>query len=172
MLKLHNPSVRAFSATGVFAIAGILGFLYAPSTHFVWPDALFYAIILINTFFSIRFFTRITPPSRAQNLIDAALVVSYLALAFSLGHEWAFIFFALVVFIMAPIKYVLMLGVVPMESLLKKKLLIDLAGTVMCAAALIGAVLLDYPLTSAWAMAIIFTLANIYLLAIRPMYRL
>jgi hypothetical protein len=100
------------------------------------------------------------------------LVVVYFALGLSIGREWAFPFFALCVFVAAPIKYTLMLGHVPHPEFLKKKLLIDLSGTALCALALLGAVLLDYPLTSAWALAIIYSLANVYLLFIRPMYRL
>lgn len=153
-----------------FGLAGIAGFLFAPATHFVWPDLLFYIVIVINTFYSVRLFARVAPQSRWQTRVDAVLACAYLALAFSLGHEWAFIFFALVIFIAAPLKYTLMIGHVPHSHLLRKKLVIDLLGTALCAAALVGAIFLNYPLTSAWALAILFTLANIYLLAIKPMY--
>jgi hypothetical protein len=76
------------------------------------------------------------------------------------------------VFVAAPIKYVLMLDHVPHHGFLKRKLLIDLSGTALCALALLGAVLLGYPLVSAWALAIVYTIANIYHLVINPMYRL
>ncbi len=170
---MSNPTTRAWVVSIFFTAAGLLSFfVIAPDTRYVWPNALFYAVIVINTFYSVRLFARIAPSSFSQTAVDGLLVLSYLGLAFSLGREWAFPFFALCIFVAAPIKYVLMLGVVPHSDLLRKKLLIDLSGTAMCAIALLGAVFLEYPLTAAWSLAIFFSLANIYLLAIRPMYRL
>lgn len=173
MMSVANPTAKAWTVSAVFALAGIAGFLFiAPDTKLLWPNALFYAVITVNTFFSVRLFARIAPPSLSQLLVDGLLVLAYLGLAFSLGREWAFPFFALCIFVAAPIKYVLMLGVVPHSGLLKKKLLIDLSGTTLCVVALLGAVFFDYPVAVAWGLAIVFSLANIYLLAIRPMYRL
>ena len=169
---MHNPTVRAWVATVAFTAAGIAGYLLGERTPYLMPHALFYAVLVLNTFFSIRLFARIAPETVAQKAIDAALVASYFALALSIGDAWLFLLAALVLFVFAPVKYVLMLGSVPHLLYLRKKLLLDLSGTFMSAAALIGALLLADPLQSAWAMTIVFTLANIYLLAIRPMYRL
>ncbi len=170
---MNDPMKRALLSTGFFASAGILSFFFfAPSNLVLWPNTLFYAVIVLNTFFSVRFFARITPHSWTQSVVDGVLVLIYLALALSLGREWAFPFFALCIFVAAPIKYVLMLGKIPHSDLLRRKLLIELLGAGLCTAALLCAVFLGYPLTAAWTLAIIFSLANIYLLAIRPMYRL
>jgi hypothetical protein len=168
-----RPQTRAWLATGAFAIAGIAAFFYvAPNTRLVWPDAIFYGVIVLNTFFSIRLFARISPAQTYQAVVDTTLVLCYVALALSLGTMWAFPFFALCIFIAAPLKYILMLGETPYDKLMKKKLLIELLGTALCAFALLGATILDYPLASAWALAIVFSLANVYLLIIHPMYRL
>lgn len=170
---LKDPTTRAWFVAVFFSLAGLLSFTFvAPTSRLLWPNAIFYAVLVVNTFYSVRLFARIAPASVAQTAVDLTLVAAYVGLALSLGREWAFPFFALCIFVAAPIKYVLMLGSVPNSELLKKKLLIDLSGTVMSVFTLLGAIFLSYPLTAAWALAILFSLANIYLLAIRPMYRM
>jgi len=168
-----SAQTRAWLATVAFATAGLAAFIFvAPSTRLVWPEAIFYGVIVLNTFFSIRLFARISPAQTYQAVVDATLVLCYIALALSLGTPSAFPFFALCIFIAAPLKYILMLGETPYDKLMKRKLFIELLGTALCAFALLGATILDYPLASAWVLAIVFSLANIYLLLIRPMYHL
>jgi len=169
---MNNPNRRAWIASIGFALAGIISFIIVPSSRILWPETIFYTVLVINTFFSVRLFARVAPENWQQMFVDAALALSYLALAFSLGTEWAFPFFALCIFVAAPIKYALMLGAVPHSDLLRKKLLIDLSGTTLCILALLAAVFFDYPVAAAWTLAIIFSLANIYLLLVKPMYRL
>ena len=101
---MNSPETKAWFVTGGFALVGMLAFWFvAPSAHVTWPDTLFYAIIVLNTFFSVRLFSSITPPSFWQAITDAALVLAYVALALTIGREWAFPFFALCVFIVAVI---------------------------------------------------------------------
>jgi len=167
-----SPVQKAWFVTCLFALIGLFAFFFvAPDTHIAWPDSLFYGIIVLNTFFSVRLFSHITPPSFWQALTDGALVLAYVALALAIGSEWAFPFFALCIFIAAVIKYALMLRIVPHEDVLKRKIIIDMLGVALCATAL-GVALAGWTLTSAWLLAIVFTIANIYLLLIKPMYRL
>ena len=172
--RMNSATKRAWMAVIGFSLAGIIGFTFvAPDgTRIVWPEILFYALLVLNTFFSVRLFASIMPEDRSQMLVDTVLVVCYIGLALSLGREWAFPFFALCIFVAAPIKYALVVGSVPYSQLLRKKLIIDLLGAALCAFALLGAVFLNYPLTTAWLFATIFALANIYVLVIRPLYRL
>ncbi len=173
MAKIFNDS--AYRAWAVVAIVSVVGFVswmfFAPDTEFLLPDTIFFVVIVINTFFSVRFFARIAPTNRMQLAVDVFLIVSYVALALAMGRPIAFAFAALCLFILATSKYALMVGIIPHHHVLHRKILIDLSGAAICAAVL-GGVLADWPLTSAWALAIIFLLANIYFLLVQTMYRL
>lgn len=167
-----RPSLKAWLFAVCFSLFGIASaVLAAPESEFVFPHVIFYAVLIVNSFFSIRLFSSIQPRSALQTFADLILLLAYVALAFSIGRPVAFSFFALSVFVAAPPKYALMLGMVPHDRLLRRKILLDLAGTALCAAVL-GGTLLGYELASAWLLAIVFALANAHLLLIRPMYRI
>lgn len=170
----HWPAhIKARVVTITFALIGTVGWvLLVTDWQIALPLGIFYATITVNTYFSVKLFMSITPPeNKLQHIMDLLLVVFYLLLVPSFPYPIAYMFFALCIFITAPIKYALLLNVIPYEHLLKRKILIDLLGTALCASVLGGA-LLGYPLVSAWVLAIVFLLANIYLLATRPMYKL
>lgn len=172
MDDMRNPTTKALVATGVFSLAGVISlFMYAPTPSYLLPHLIFYGVLVINTFFSIRFFSRIAPENTSQIAIDTILVSLYLALAFSMGRPTQFAFFALCLFIAASTKYPLLLLVISQTNVLKRKILIDLMGTATCAAVL-GATVIGYSFEAAWAAAVAFTFANVYFLLIRPMYRL
>ena len=154
---------------GVIAIWSLV--FYAQKSPEILPHALFLAVLLINTFVSIRFFANIQPQNMGQVFIDALLAVIYIGLALVLGQPFLFAFVALLLFIFSPIKYALMLDTIPHTLLIKKKLLVNLCGTGACAL-LLAVTFLGYSIFAAWAFAISFTFANMYLLIINPMYRL
>lgn len=167
-----NGTVKTMLATAAFSLAGIASLaLVAPASSVLLPHIIFYAVLVLNTFFSIRFFSRIAPENLSQIEIDTVLVILYFALASSLGRPILFAFFALCLFIAASSKYPLLLLVIPQTDVLKRKILIDLLGTATCAG-ILGATLLGYAFEAAWTSAILFSLANVYLLAIKPMYHL
>jgi len=169
---MGNPIVKAWTATAAFSLAGVASlFMFAQVSQYLLPHLVFYIVLVLNTFFSVRFFSRIAPENRSQLEIDAVLVILYFALALSMGRPVAFAFFALCLFIAASSKYPLLLLVIPQTNVLKRKILIDLLGTAVCAA-ILGATLLGYAFAAAWVLAILFMFANVYLLFIRPMYRL
>src|SRR3989344_3392645 len=160
---MGNPIVKTWTATIAFSLAGLISVLfYASVSPVLLPHVIFYAVLVVNTFFSVRFFSRIAPENKSQFAIDTVLVILYLALAFSMGYPFTFAFFALCLFIAASSKYPLLLLVIPQTNVLKRKILIDLLGTGTCAA-ILGATILGYPYEAAWTMAILFTLANVYL---------
>jgi hypothetical protein len=161
---------RAIVAAAAFALAGLAGFLLAPHPWlFKLPHALFYAVLVLNTFFSIRFFDALPPQDRDERAIDAVLTVLYLVLAATIGWLVPFAFVATLLFAAATLKYVLLLPVMERHDILAPKIFIDGLGLAMCVAMLIGSLLFD-PLWTAWTAAVAFALANVYLLAIRPMY--
>ncbi|MDO8521676.1 MAG: hypothetical protein Q7S08_00100 [bacterium] len=167
-----NPQAKATLATGVFALFGLVSLLFlAPAGPIIIPHAIFYAVLVLNTFFSIRFYAGIQPQSFPQMFIDVVLVVAYIAVALSIGQAFLFAWTALFLFVAAPIKYALMLVTIHHRELLQRKIFIDSMGAVSCAVFLVFT-MLGYPLEAAWVFAIVFSLANVYLLLIHPMYRL
>jgi hypothetical protein len=163
---------RAVVATVIFSIAGIIAlFAQKVGNAFLVPHVAFYAWLTINTYFSILFFAPITPPSITQSAIDVVLGLVYLALAFSIGYPVAFSFAALAIFTIAPLKYMHLVGKTPHDLTMRKKINIDLLGTMLCIFTVVLTVL-GYELFAAWMLASVFVVANVYLLFVQPMYRL
>ena len=161
---------RAIGATIAFAVAGLAGLLLSPQP---WaakaPNAVFYAVLVLNTFFSIRFFDTLPPRDRDERIIDAVLAVVYVVLAAAIGALQWFALLATLLFAAAVAKYVLLLPVMDRRTLLMRKIRIDALGLALCAATALATALWD-PLLSAWGQAILFALANVYFLAVNPMY--
>ena len=171
-----HPQIKALIVTSVFAFAGILGWYFAESTSpdplLLLPLAIFYATLTVNTYFSVKLFASITPlHDYIHQLFDLLMVAAYFVLAYTFFSPQAFFLAALFLFIFALLKYILLLGVIPHLQLLKRKIIIDLFGTLLCASVVAGAYL-GYVTESAWVLATLFLLANIYLLLINHMYRL
>jgi hypothetical protein len=170
--NLH-PNTKALFVTLMFVSAVILSTKYAEDTWMgILPLLIFYLMLTINSFFSIRLFSAITPPDdKAQQAIDFLLACTYVFLAYSIDSPPVFFLTLLLLFILAPAKYALLFDKIPHPKLLKKKIIIDLWGTFLSGAAIAGYVA-GYSYESAWALAIIFILANVYLLILNPLYRL
>ena len=167
-----NPAAKSVLATSAFSLAGIISVLfYSVVSPFLLPHSIIYALLVLNTYFSIRFWSALQPQDSRQFLIDAILVLAYLALAFSMGEPAYFAFAAFTLFALATFKYVLMRGRTPYEAVVERKTGIDALGALACAVLVLG-MFLGYPLEATWLFAIGFTLANVYLLLIKPMYRL
>jgi hypothetical protein len=178
MLNINSlhPRVKAMIITAIFILAGIMGGFFADTQlgdiYLLPPLLIFYAVLTLNTYISIVLFSGITPMHDGpQRFIDFILFALYLTLAFALQNPIMFFVILLFIFIVAPIKYMLLLGRIPHPRLLKKKVLIDLLGTLMSACVLAIA-LLGYVSTAAWLLAGLFSLANVLLLIVNPMYRL
>ena len=164
---------KALFAFVIFALAGIAGWLLLVTD---WreslPLAIFYTLLVINAYPSIRLFAGIVPQDNGQHaLADIILLVSYLFVAASLGQPLQFALCSTVLFIIAAGKYALMLHEIPHPHLLQRKLRVDLLGAGLCAIGL-EAMLFGYVLEGSWLIAIIFALANIDILFLRPLYRL
>lgn len=167
-----RAKVRALGVSILFTAVGVWAILFhSVPWEYVIPHTIFYATLTLNTFFSVRFFTPITPESSFHTGIDLALAGAYIALALSIGIPMAFAFFALLVFVLAPAKYAQLLGRTPHDKTMRKKILIDLLGTLLCTAVL-GLTIAGLEYKAAWILAAMFLAANVYLLAMRPMYRL
>ena len=161
---------RASIGVAFFAVIGALGIMWMRPLSTLIPDLIFYGVLLVNTYYSVECFALLAPKHYTQNIADAALVVSYCLAGLYLGDPLAFPFFIFLVFLIAPFKYVLMLSVSGHIVFLRKKILIDLAGTAATFAALFLA-LAGFPVYAAWGIALGFAAANVYLLYVKPMYR-
>jgi len=173
MIKaVFSPKARAMGATIVFSLAGICGLVFFMEDIYAsLPLAIFYATITVNTFFSIRLFSNLIPAGNiSQKVIDAVLFVSYLALAFSFNSPIIFASIVTLLFIAATLKYALLLKIINHPKLLKRKIAIDSLGVVMGALSML-AIAMGYTAVGAWFLATVFLAANIFLLFIRPMYR-
>lgn len=159
---------RARLAVCLFATAGVVGWMIAPDSETSLPLALFYATLTLHTYFSVRFFP--TPPRMRDQLADIAIAICYLLVAIFIKNPIAFTFFAAGIFFLSVLKYSLLLGEFPHTEPLKRKIRVNLLGGVFCLAILLG-ILSGYALLSVWIFAIVFIIANIYLLLLNPLYR-
>ena len=167
VLRNLKPEI---GATAAFVAAGVVGLLIAPGDlPSTAANALFYAVLLLNTYLSIRFFRVQRPYKRDERIVDAVLAVSYLALGASIGRVTVFLAVSVVLFIAAVAKYVRLTGILELPHLASRKIFLNILGSVLCAGSLAIAVG-GYPVIAAWIHAAIFTLANVYLLLIKPMY--
>jgi hypothetical protein len=178
---MHDPKFRARAVTIFFTIAFvILGPFH--STVFTngrfaqsgWAGALpiliFLALLLIHTYHAVRSITSITPPRLAfPHLYDAALVVAYLALPVSLWYGSVFYLVATFLFAVASMKYALLLGRTTGETLIRKKLIVDIGGVLGCLTAYTGDVMGMTRVTD-WVFSLGFIAASVYLFYIRPLY--
>lgn len=130
----------------------------------------FLAVLLLNTVFSIRFFGPMIRRDAWQWLLDGVLLAIYAWVVLSVGQAVAFPLAATALFVVASLKYVAAWDSIP-HHVLRRKVTIDLSGAVLCVAALVTAVA-GYPLLAAVGLAIIFALANVVVLWLRPMYQL
>jgi hypothetical protein len=131
---------------------------------------LFYATLVVNTYYSIRFFSRLPPTDRNETVVDAILAVLYVALGLAVANPRLFTFLALVLFVCAIVKYARLRSLIDYPLTLRRKMLIDFLGAMLCAGAFAGT-LAGYPVESVAAFAIVFAIANVYLLLIAPAYR-
>ncbi len=167
-----KAGLKTWSAITGFALAGVLGWvLGVKDQHEALPLALFYAVLVLNTFFCVRLLEKNIPRDNVgQKIFDTLLVLAYFASGLSLGNTSVFLFSSLLLFIIATAKYVFLLDVIDQPKFLKRKIAIDLSG-VMALALAFGGVFFGVPY-STWALAVVFGLANMLFLTTHPMYRL
>lgn len=168
-----GAEIKAWVVSSFFALAFIVTWIFDSfDWHKAIPLAIFYAVFIFNTFFSIRCFARITPPySFVQSIIDFILASLYIAVAINIESPAYFIFFTLLIFAISSLKYTLLIGNIGYDSILKRKILIDMIGVCGCTF-VIGGILIGYVRTSIWAWAAIFILANVILFYFWPFYKI
>lgn len=133
---------------------------------------LFHAVLLVNTYFSIKCFGIITPSRlRHQQAIDTMLVLLYMVLPFAFAIPSVYVLLVMLLFLVASMKYTLLLGIIPDIKLLRRKIAIDLGAVFWNFFIFIfggmGFISVDLLL---WIWVGFFIVANIYLLKLKPMY--
>jgi hypothetical protein len=167
------------AAKKAWAVTIFMGFCGAASLWFNvqdWKNAtpliIFYAVIAINTFFSVRCFSSIIPPdNKLQWAIDICLLLSYILMALNMDNPLMFAFWAAILFSIAVLKYAALLSLTNYFTLLKYKVIIDSLGTLSCVLAL-GGIIFGYTLLAIWIWTIAFILANGFIFFIKPLYEL
>ena len=163
---------RALAATSFFLLCGAWFAATVSDRVRSAPLVAFYGILLVNTFFSIRCFASIPETGGwEQRAVDLALVVCYAGLAASFREEGRFMILATLLFASATLKYAMLLDRPPYPALLARKIRLDTLGTIACAGTLI-AVLRGHAPEACWIFAGLNVVANVYVLWLRPLYRL
>lgn len=164
------PLLKAWSVTIAFLALALYTVMFrAPLSSVLVPELIFFLVLVLNTFYSVRLYAAIQPDDLVQAFVDVVLVVIYAWLALSLSTHVEFFLAATILFIAATPKYMLMRGKIPYDALLRRKVKIDTTGIALCALCFALAYF-GHSFAAAWTLAIAFTAANIYLLWIRPMY--
>jgi hypothetical protein len=133
---------------------------------------IFYALLLLNTFFSVRIFATITPRGHAgQTFWDLLLGLCIAFLPLSFASPMHFVFLTLFLFVIATLKYIFLIPVVGFSKLLFEKIRIDTLGILLCALCLAG-ILFGFAYWSLNLFAFVFFLANVYVIWHKPLYRL
>lgn len=153
-----------------FTCAGVVGYAWYPGDG-VPMLGIFFITLTVNTYFSIRFYTELLPAlTFIDRFIDAVLAVLYIGLAAALSSIFLFELIGLILFSVATAKYILLLTRGAYAATLRKKIGIDTLGTLLFALCL-AVSLAGFETISAWALAVLFFVANVYLLLLNPMYR-
>ncbi len=172
--RIYTPIARerAIAATLGFGSFGVIA--AATMVHnwaLAWPLVLFYAILVANTYFSVRVFSTITPAGNtSQRYIDFLITLTYLSLATQFDHPLWFSIIATLLFLECIVKYKILIDIAPRyKDFLNRKIVLDWLGALLCSLATLG-IVMNYIYGTTVLFALIKAVANIYLLAIKPFY--
>ncbi|TSC82453.1 MAG: hypothetical protein G01um101420_286 [Parcubacteria group bacterium Gr01-1014_20] len=159
--------------TLIYTLLGLVSIFYMVDDWLVsLPIVVFYFLILVSTHLSVSFFLSIIPEhSYIQKVINGALLVIYFILAFNLNHPLNFMIVTALLFSVSTIKYLLMVEENPHKKLLWRKVSVQTLGTIACILTILG-ILSGYALISTSLWLFCFIIANIYIISIKPLYRI
>lgn len=169
MEEINNPCTRRGRVivglfTLVWMLRTIIGDPIPISVH------LFILLLLVNTYYSIIFFSSIHPAiTLAQQCTDVTLGALYIMLICSGSDSIWFLTILTVLFITAALKYTMGLTKSSYQSFLERKIIVDLWGALITLIALVISLHYTMVLTM-WVGTIVFAIANGYVLWYRPLY--
>lgn len=172
--KMYNALARerAIAATiGFGAFGALTASTMVHNWSVAWPLVLFYAVLVADTYFSVRVFSNITPEGNSeQRTIDFIIVLTYLSLATQFEHPLGFALIATLLFLECIIKYKILANIAPKHrAFLRRKIILDWLGALFCTIAVLG-IAMNYSHITTVLFAFINAVANVYLLAIKPFY--
>jgi hypothetical protein len=165
---------KAILGAAGFAFFGIVFLFTVNDFLYSLPTLLLYGGLVINTYFSIRCFSSITPKNDTlQGIVDIGLTVLFIALATAFNNIQNFLTIGLFLFELAVVKYTLLLRTAGAghHAIIRKKVLIDMLGVISGSVGLTLA-LFGYYVISVWALALLLATANIYLIILKPFYKI
>jgi len=169
-LTKRHAQQKAQGFVGLLSVIAI-GTMFRESSYnpsLVW----LYALLLLNTYYSIAFFSQLIPTHlQSQRIIDGALSVCYILLPFFFDQSVVYIQLMAVLFILAALKYAVVIDATSYNSVFIKKILIDGIGALAWMFCL-GLALSSFPNRGIVAAIVIFSIGNAVVLFIRPKYRL
>ncbi len=134
------------------------------------PLVVFFCILTINTFFSIRYFHPFEPArSRSQWLINSILIFLYLLLETSFNDPLRYTIILTILFAIATVKYLALRKTLGTDTTIERKIRVDSYATLVGVVAVIG-MFIGVQWVISWTLAIGNIVANIYLLWANPLY--
>lgn len=171
MLNSH-PIFKAAGSIALVLIFAIIQIWLWPGDWAVGaPLIVFFAVLMLNTFFSIKFFSQIIPSSIFQAFIDLVLLGCFLILTRFLFDRFYFMEFCTLLFIVAILKYAQIESDTKYRNIISRKLFVDTLGTVACALTLIG-ISFGYGALAVYLWTAAFAVANWYYLIYKSLYRM
>ena len=155
---------------GLFGLATFMAASGAGDPFLKTTLFVFYCLLIVSTFFSVRFFMQITPlRDWRQQLMNVLLLAIFVLLATRFDDPLTFIILVALLFSLATVKYILLAWVIEDELALSQKILVDSLGTAVSILVILG-VAAGYEVLAIFGGGIIFLLANIYIIVIKPIY--
>ncbi len=163
---------RALATVVVFGLWGVGAAYFILDWQTAWPLVLFYALLILNSYYSVRAFASITPREHlGQQGMDILLCLWLALLPLNFNTPLNFVLLMSMLFVTATLKYVLLLPVAGYSRLLYAKIRVDTLGILLCFLALLG-ILWGYAFWTTVLWSLIFFISNIYVLWWEPHYHL
>jgi len=168
MLSAHSKALLISNLLSV--LLGIKVVLNFSSIGTFYPLVLFYVLLIIQTYLSVKLFSKlITSQTTLQICTDILLVIYYVALIFSIHSPVIFSLLLTLFFILAVCKYLLIRNFLH-PKLLKRKIFFDVLGVILAGSTYI-IVRAGFPAVGMWWLLILFFIGSVYTLILRQLYR-
>lgn len=173
-MSLYTKSAVRLATYGTLALTLASALILSQITVRDWKQSsiliAFHIILLLNTYYSIRCFSSIPESnSRPQAAVNTMLVLLYLLLAAELGDPLKYMLVLIAMFLVASLKYAMLLSAKNYRTLLKRKIRLDLLCGAACVLTLAG-VLSGDVMPSLYIWLGIFIAGNVDILIFRKLY--
>jgi len=167
---IRHAQRRAWVATISFFGLGLIGTMTTVTDwQIAVPLMIFYFVMLVNSFFSIRYFALLEPlRDRRQFILDLGMIVTYASAPFFFSYPVIFSAICTTLFVLGSIKYFVLTHHQTTPILIRKTRIDYL--TAVFGFPVTWLMTTDHVLFVAWAFAIGNIIVNYELLIRRPLY--